>query len=115
MRIVVFEPNNPGLSITALGTGPTVQGKLAVGAYFLNHLNTNSFARRVLQAGHELRHVDQWRQGMVGPQWMHEREFLAFYWEAITVEFPGTGRVAPLLTNQNHQYRAGPFKRCPAH
>ena len=28
--MVVFEPENPGLSTTALGTGPAVQGKLAV-------------------------------------------------------------------------------------
>jgi hypothetical protein len=57
----------------------------------VEHTDDQFFARRVLQVGHELRHIDQWRAGMVGPTRKAEREFLAHCWAALTPELPGTG------------------------
>lgn len=49
------------------------------------------FARRVLQVGHELEHITQIRSGLAGGHKKYEREFLAFYHEALNPEKQGTG------------------------
>ncbi len=68
-------------------------GTIYVGQDFLNGVTERHFARRVLQVGHELEHITQWRTGLAGGQNQAEREFLAFYHEALNPEKPGTGRM----------------------
>jgi hypothetical protein len=81
-----------GLNTESVGSGATTKGKISVGNYFLN--NVDSFARRVLQVGHELQHIDQYRGGLAGGQNKDKREFLAFYDEASATEKSGTGRLS---------------------
>jgi hypothetical protein len=81
----------PGLRTQSEGAGATARGLIRVGRYFVENTNDQLFARRVLQVGHELRHIDQWRAGMVGPARKAEREFLAHFWVATTPEPSGTG------------------------
>jgi hypothetical protein len=72
----------------------TYVGIIYVGTAFFDAVATGGhghFAHRVLQVGHELEHVEQHRQGMVGQGKACEREFLAFAHEALAVEKPGTG------------------------
>src|SRR4029434_2394391 len=68
-------------------------GIITVGRDFIDHTTDRFFARRVLQVGHELRHIDQYRAGMIGPSNKAKREFLAHYWTALAAEKPGTGCV----------------------
>ena len=49
----------------------------------------------MLQVGHEIEHIHQWREGLAGGHKVNEREFLAFYHEATLAEKPGTGRMLP--------------------
>ena len=70
-------------------------GIINVGEVFLKGVNASHFARRVLQVGHEIEHVHQWREGLAGGHKANEREFLAFYHEALNPEKPGTGRMDP--------------------
>ncbi len=88
---VVYVEDVPGLRTTRGGTGPGATGVVSVGRNFLEYTTAPYFARRVLQVGHELRHVDQWRAGMIGPAVKAEREFLAHCWTALAQEKPGTG------------------------
>ena len=81
-----------GLNTQSVGSGATAKGKISLGNYFLN--NVDSFARRVLQVGHELQHIDQYRGGLAGGQNKDKREFLAFQDEALAAEKPGTGRLS---------------------
>lgn len=69
------------------------QGEIKVSDDFLEHTTKEGFARRVLQVGHELMHVEQHRQGMSGPKKSAEREFLAFAWEGTAAEVAGTGHM----------------------
>jgi hypothetical protein len=93
---VVWVEDEPGLRTYQVGTGSNTTGKVEVGRYFLEHID--SFARRVLQVGHELQHVDQYRTGKVGgPAKSDEREFLAFEWEARQQPKAGTGVLADSL------------------
>jgi hypothetical protein len=69
------------------------KGTIYVGSDFLKGVTERHFARRVLQVGHELEHITQWRTGMAGGHKSAEREFLAFYHEALAEEKPGTGRM----------------------
>jgi hypothetical protein len=71
----------------------TSTGVVYVGATFLAGVDQRNFARRVLQIGHEIEHITQWRGGLAGGQNKAEREFLAFYHEALGVEKAGTGTV----------------------
>jgi hypothetical protein len=80
-----------GLETVSEGTGPATRGLIRIGRDFIDGTNAQFFARRVLQVGHELRHIDQWRTGMTGPARSPEREFLAHAWTALTPEMPGTG------------------------
>ena len=68
-------------------------GILYVGKSFLSGVTARHFARRVLQVGHELEHITQWRTGLAGGHKGDEREFLAFSHEALNPEKPGTGRM----------------------
>ncbi len=68
-------------------------GIVYVGKKFLEQVDDRHFARRVLQVGHELEHINQWRTGLAGGHKSSEREFLAFYHEALLPEKPGTGRI----------------------
>jgi hypothetical protein len=81
-----------GLLTSSVGTGATAKGKIYVGDYFTQ--NVDAFARRVLQVGHELMHIDQYRGGMAGGQNKDKREFLAFHANALAAEKTGTGRMS---------------------
>ncbi len=91
---VVFDDARAGtgLDTQSVGSGAATKGKISVGNYFLN--NVDSFARRVLQVSHELQHIDQYRGGLAGGQNKDKREFLAFHDEALAAEKPGTGRMS---------------------
>jgi hypothetical protein len=80
-----------GLQTESVGSGENTKGKVFVGDTFLN--SVDSFARRVLQVGHELQHIEQYRTGLAGGQHKNLREFLAFHDEALAAEKPGTGRM----------------------
>ena len=92
---VIFLSTEPGLSTGSVGSPPIVRGIITVGPNFIDNATERFFARRVLQVGHELQHIKQWRTGMRGAAYRHEREFLAHHWTATTPEFPGTGCVRP--------------------
>jgi hypothetical protein len=91
---IVYSESVSGLRTTRAGTGPAATGIITVGRYFIDHTTDTFFARRVLQVGHELQHIDQYRAGMIGPANQAKREFLAHYWTALAPEKPGTGCVA---------------------
>jgi hypothetical protein len=91
---VHYVSSEPGLMTTAQGKGESVTGSIAVGHYFIANTTENFFARRVLQVGHELEHIQQHREGKGGEGHRHEREFLAFYHEGLNPALPHTGRVS---------------------
>ncbi len=82
-----------------------IKGKIFVGSEFVKGkggvggVNERDFSRRVLQVGHELEHISQFRDPNLTPvrnkderrRRKDEREFLAFYHEAVGIEKPGTG------------------------
>lgn len=81
-----------GLDTTSSGLGAKATGVVrVVTSYFVDNTNERQFARRVLQVGHELQHIDQYRAKMTGANRSNEREFLAFTWEALADEKPSTG------------------------
>jgi hypothetical protein len=90
---VVWDEKEPGLSTEPVGTGKDLKGKIYVGKNFIDSV-PSAFARKVLQVGHEMQHVDQQRAGMGGPAKKAEREFLAFHWEATQPEVAATGRMS---------------------
>ena len=95
-----------------------IKGKITVGRYFVE--NVDKFARRVLQVGHELQHVDQQRAGMGGADKSNEREFLAHSWTAKEPEKAGTGRVSQktrvdMIDEALGNYRCMPEDRRTAH
>ncbi len=94
VKSVKYEASNSGLEVDSSGKGAAIVGIITVGDYFVKNTNKQGFARRVLQVGHELQHIDQWRAGMTGANKSHQREFLAFYWEATAPARAGTGRVS---------------------
>ncbi|WP_197514980.1 DUF4157 domain-containing protein [Mycobacterium sp. 852013-50091_SCH5140682] len=81
-----------GLQTESVGSGSNAKGKVSVGDTFLN--SVDNFARRVLQVGHELQHIEQYRTGLAGGQHKNLREFLAFHDEALAAEKSGTGRMS---------------------
>ena len=91
---VVFDDKKAGtgLDTESVGRGASTKGKISVGNYFIQHVD--QFARRVLQVGHELQHIDQYRGGMAGGRNAEKREFLAFYREAMAPEKAGTGSIS---------------------
>ncbi|RCJ29427.1 hypothetical protein A6770_22105 [Nostoc minutum NIES-26] len=90
---IVYEESETGLNTTSKGTGQNTKGIIKVGRYFVENTTKTGFARRVAQVGHEIEHINQYRTGMAGANRKDEREFLAFYHEALFVEKPGTGRI----------------------
>src|SRR5262249_32906407 len=89
---VVYDEKDPGLSTSPIGTGKDIKGRIFVGKYFIENIGT--CARRVLQVGHELQHIQQQRSGLGGPAKKNEREFLGFHWEATQPEKEGTGSMS---------------------
>lgn len=89
-----YDASEPGLLTTSHGSGERSTGSIAVGRYFITNTTEAYFARRVLQVGHELEHVQQHREGKGGEGHRHEREFLAFYHESANPALPHTGRVS---------------------
>jgi hypothetical protein len=94
VKAVTYQASQPGLETESSGKGAAATGTILVGDYFVTHADASGFARRVLQVGHELQHIDQWRAGLAGANKRHEREFLAFYWEAMAPARAGTGKVS---------------------
>jgi Domain of unknown function (DUF4157) len=92
VKEIVYSEKEPGLATTPVGKGKDIKGTITVGRYFVEHID--SFARRVIQVGHELQHVRQQREGMGGEVKRHEREFLANAWSATEPEQAGTGRMS---------------------
>jgi Domain of unknown function (DUF4157) len=91
---IVYNQATNGLSTTYTGTGAALTGIITVGDQFVNGATRGGMARRVAQVGHEIEHIGQQRAGMGGANRSDEREFLAFYHEALFVEKPGTGSIA---------------------
>ena len=91
---VSYTASEPGLLTTSNGSGEKATGSIAVGHYFVTNTTDAYFARRVLQVGHELEHVQQHREGKGGEGHRHEREFLAFYHEALNAAPAHTGRIS---------------------
>jgi hypothetical protein len=91
---VTYSAPEPGLLTTSQGHGATATGSIAVGHYFITNTTDAYFARRVLQVGHELEHVQQHRDGKGGEGHRHEREFLAFYHEGLNAAVAHTGKIA---------------------
>ncbi|WPU91354.1 DUF4157 domain-containing protein [Mucilaginibacter sabulilitoris] len=94
VRNITYVSAEAGLHTQSVGSGATTQGDIDVGDYFVNNISQTSIARRVLQTGHELDHIGQYRTGLAGGQHKDEREFLAFYHNAVADEFAGTRRMA---------------------
>lgn len=82
-----------GLLTTYVGRGASTTGSVDVADDFVTETVQRNFARRVLQVRHEIEHIEQVRGGMAGPARSDEREFIAFYHEALATELPGTGRM----------------------
>jgi hypothetical protein len=96
IKDVTYPLNEDGLMTTtpaARAPKGSEQGSIAVGDDFLEHTTKEGFARRVLQVGHELMHVEQHRKGLGGHGKSAEREFLAFAWEGTAAEVAGTGHM----------------------
>lgn len=93
IRGINFRADEPGLQTNYVGRGAATTGVLDVGNEFVANTTQAGFARRVLQVGHEIEHINQLRSGMAGETRSDEREFIAFYHEALAQEIPGTGRM----------------------
>lgn len=95
---VVHNSSLDGLDTTSKGKGASATGSIGVGDKFVQSTTTADFARRVLQVGHEIQHIHQYRSGLAGKNNKDEREFLAFADNALADEFEGTGRMRPSTT-----------------
>lgn len=91
---IVYQEDEPGLKVTYTGRGSATTGVLTVGRYFVENTTRVGLARRIAQVRHEIEHIEQVRSGMTGPSRSDEREFLAFYHEALFQELPHTGRIS---------------------
>jgi hypothetical protein len=80
-----------GSTIDGLQMKTDKSGQMFVGDQFLNGMTAGFFARRVLQVGHEMVHLAQYRGGWAAAQHKAVREFLAHRWVAITPALAGTG------------------------
>jgi hypothetical protein len=109
---VVYRENEPGLSTSPVGSGQNLKGKIFVGRYFIEHID--AFARRVLQVGHELQHVQQEREGMAGARSKDKREFLAFSWAALEPAKEGTGHLPDAARRDMIDTALGYFNCLPA-
>jgi hypothetical protein len=93
VRNLTYVSGEAGLHTTSVGSGASTQGDIEVGDNFVNNITVRFIARRVLQTGHELDHIGQYRTGLAGGTHRDEREFLAFYHNGIADEFVGTRRM----------------------
>jgi len=93
-KTVTYDSSAKGLSVSSTGKGKTLQGEVTVGKDFLANIGPPYFARRVLQVGHEIIHVNQLRAGLGGGTNRALREFLAHCWTALAPSFAGTGCVS---------------------
>ena len=93
-RNILYVANTSGLLTTRVGRGSNAKGDITVGNYFIQNTTARGISRRILQLGHELRHILQYRQGLIGSRNKNEREFLAFHENALADEFIGTGRMS---------------------
>jgi len=92
---IIFDPElKSGLRTTSKGKKEKSTGVIKVSEEFLTDTNQKYVARRILQVGHEIEHIHQYRSGLGGENNKDEREFLAFYDEALADEFEGTGRMS---------------------
>lgn len=91
---VVHNPALVGLDTTSAGSGASTTGIIGVSDAFVQSTTAAYFARRVLQVGHELQHIRQYRTGLAGGTHSNEREFLAYAENALADEFEGTGRMS---------------------
>lgn len=91
---VTYNASLSGLDVTSAGTGASTTGSIGVGDSFVSGVTAAHFARRVLQVGHEIQHIQQYRAGLSGANNASEREFLAFAENALADEFEGTGRMS---------------------
>jgi hypothetical protein len=89
VRDIRYVADEPGLSVTSVGQGAETLGDLEVGRYYTENTNEVQLGRRILQLGHELQHIRQYRSGMTGPARQDEREFLAHHWAAMAPDPPG--------------------------
>jgi hypothetical protein len=94
---IEYKATQGGLMTTSVGSGANATGKITVGDDFLKGVTETFMGRRVLQVGHELQHVKQYRQGMTGANRKDEREFLAHRWAALQPNPAGT-RTIPTAT-----------------
>jgi hypothetical protein len=107
---VSYDATEKGLLITYKGSGEKLRGDVVIGEDFLRNMTSKFFARRVLQVGHEIIHVNQQRKGMSGKAMKARREFGAHSWAALTPTFTGTGcithstRVAMIDCALRHYY-----------
>jgi hypothetical protein len=95
VKEVVYEEKVSGLQTAQVGSGATAQGKVFVAKDFVDHIDF--FARRVIQVGHEVEHVRQYRRGLSGDKTQDEREFLANAWSAREPAKAGTGEMPPAM------------------
>lgn len=93
VRNITYSARESGLHITYNGRGAATTGNIEVGRYFVENTTQRHFARRVAQVRHEIEHVEQQRAGMSGERRQDEREFMAFYHEALFTEPAGAGRI----------------------
>jgi hypothetical protein len=90
---IIYREGEHGLHTSYTGRGATITGIIEVGRYFIDHTTQAHFARRVLQVRHEIEHIEQERSGLTGRSHQDEREFIAFYHEALATEPAGTGHM----------------------
>jgi hypothetical protein len=90
---VAYSASEGGLHVFMSGKGAATTGRIDVGDTFVNGTTQIGIARRVAQVHHEIEHIDQQRAGMAGKNRQDEREFEAFYHEAVFKELPGTGKI----------------------
>lgn len=90
---VVYKSAQKGLWTNSKGSKEKSTGEIEVGDDFVASTSAINFPRRVLQVGHELEHIKQFRSGLGGDKNNDEREFLAFADNGLGDEFEGTGRM----------------------
>jgi hypothetical protein len=93
VRNINYDASLIGLRVRSVGSGSNTRGDITAGDYFVNNTNSRMIARRILQVGHELDHIGQFRSGLAGGQHSDQREFLAFYHNGVADEFAGTRRM----------------------
>ena len=91
---IVYVQDDPGLTTSWDPPASNPKPFMKVGDQFVNATTAAHFSRKVLQVGHEIQHVRQFKTKTpgLGEKFKHEREFLAFYWESTAPTVAGTGK-----------------------